>query len=60
MIHKKYPSIGQFRNAVYDVNRTHEYVGRGKDDEPIYDPTREKPTLTFGSTRTRPATAPSS
>lgn len=50
MDHIKYPSIGQFRNVIYQVNRTHEFVGLDENNEPIYDKGRPKPTLTFKGT----------
>jgi len=50
MEHIKYPSIGQFRQVVYQVNRTHEFVGLDENGEAIYEKGRPKPTLTFKGT----------
>jgi len=50
MEHIKYPSIGQFRNAVYQINRTYNYIGLDENEEPIYDPSKSKPTLKFKGT----------
>ena len=48
----KFPSIKQFRNVVYDVNHNYTYVGKDDNGEPIYDPSKKKPILTFeGSTK---------
>jgi len=50
MEHIKYPSIKQFRNIVYDINRNYAYVGLDENEEPIYDNSRKKPILTFTGT----------
>ena len=50
MEHVKYASIKQFRNVVYDVNRTFDFVGLDENKEPIYDNSKPKPTLTFKGT----------
>lgn len=50
--HYGYPSIEQFRNVIYNVNHKAHYVGQDENNEPIYDPLRPKPTLTFiGTTK---------
>jgi len=43
----KFPSIGQFRNAVSNVNHSYNYIGQDENGDPIYDVTKEKPILTF-------------
>lgn len=46
----KYPSIGQYRNIIQDITHHVTYVGRDENDEPIYDPSIEKPALQFTGT----------
>lgn len=46
----KFPSIRQFRNTVYDVNRTFNFIGMDENNEPMYDESKSKPTLTFKGT----------
>ena len=48
--HIKFPSIGQFRQVVYKVNRKYNFVGLDENKEPIYDNTKPKPILTFNGT----------
>lgn len=50
MILRKYSSIEQFRHVVSDVIHRAEYVGQDANDEPMYDPRRSKPVLTFRGT----------
>lgn len=46
----KYPSIEQFRNAIYQVRSRSQYVGRDVNDDPIYDETLPLPTLEYQGT----------
>lgn len=46
MGHKKYPKIGQFRNAIDNIRNTSNYMGKDSDGKPIYDDRQLKPTLT--------------
>ena len=47
-----YPSIEQFRNVIYNVNRKSTFVGLDEQGEPILDETKSKPTLSFiGTTK---------
>ena len=48
--HISYPKIEQFRNIVSNINRRITFVGLDKDEKAIYDPSIEKPTLTFKGT----------
>lgn len=43
----KFPSIEQFRNVIHHVKASHCYVGKDDTGQPIYDHTRELPTLKF-------------
>lgn len=50
--HYAYPSIGQFRELIYQVNRRANYIGDDENGDPIYDPALKKPTLDFiGTTK---------
>ena len=46
----KFPSIEQFRNVIHHVKASHHYVGKDEAGQPIYDHTRELPTLRFQGT----------
>jgi hypothetical protein len=46
----KFPSIEQFRTVVSNVNRHFNFVGLDENGEAIYDPTLQKPTITFKGT----------
>ena len=46
----KYPSIEQFRNVVYSVNKSYNFIGLDEQGEPKFDHTMEKPTLNFVGT----------
>lgn len=46
----KMKKIGQFRNVVYDINRSSTFVGLDENEEPIYDNTLEKPIIKFVGT----------
>lgn len=46
----KFPSIEQFRNVIHHVKASHRYVGKDGAGQPIYDHTRELPTLKFQGT----------
>lgn len=46
----KYPKIGQFRNAVANINREITFTGLDEDGNATYDPSIPKPTLTFKGT----------
>lgn len=48
--HISYPKIEQFRNVIYSINRMVTYTGRDINDDPVYDMTIPKPTLTFTGT----------
>lgn len=50
MNHKKYPSIGQFRNIIKDVQNNARFVGVDENNEPIFDITKKAPILTFTGT----------
>jgi hypothetical protein len=50
MNHSKYPSIGQFRNIIKDVQNNARFVGVDENNEPIFDITKKAPTLTFTGT----------
>ena len=51
MIHlNKMPSIGQFKNAIYDISAQAQYQGQDENDQPIYDRTVKLPTVTFNGT----------
>jgi len=43
----KFPSIEQFRNVVYRVNRDSTFIGLDKEDRPIYDEAVRRPILRF-------------
>jgi RNA ligase-like protein len=43
----KFPSIEQFRNVIKYVRMHARYAGKNEAGEPIYDPTKPIPTLTF-------------
>lgn len=43
----KYPSIGQFRNAVKSVQLNAQYVGRDQNDDPVYDESKPLPVLQY-------------
>lgn len=47
MNHIAYPSIEQFRNAVRNVSQHTRYMGRDADNNPIYDPLKPLPTLSY-------------
>lgn len=44
---RSFPEIGQFRHVVANITHRATYTGQSPDDEPLYDATRPKPTLTF-------------
>lgn len=46
----KFPSIEQFRNVIHQVKASHRYVGKDEAGQPVYDHTRELPTLRFQGT----------
>ena len=46
----KFPSIEQFRNVIHHVKASHRYVGKDEAGQPVYDHTRELPTLKFQGT----------
>lgn len=48
--HVDFPSIGQYREVVSNINRNHNFVGLDDDGEAIYDITKPKPTLRFKGT----------
>jgi len=48
--HISYPKIVQFRNVVSNINREITYTGLDEEGKAIYDPSIEKPTLTFKGT----------
>jgi hypothetical protein len=50
MTFQKWPSIEQFRNVVKGVSMQASYVGRDENNEPIYDGTRPKPSVSFTGT----------
>lgn len=45
-----YPKTGQFSDVVRSVSHKATFVGLDENEDPIYDGTREKPTLTFRGT----------
>lgn len=47
---RSFPSIGQFRHAVADVEHHATYVGQDVANRPMYDKSRAKPTLAFRGT----------
>lgn len=44
---RPFPSIDQFRSVVKQVANTTALIGKDENGEPIYDPTRKKPSLLF-------------
>lgn len=50
MKHISFPSIEKFANIVANINRTYNFVGLDDNNEPIYDLSKPKPTLTFKGT----------
>lgn len=48
--HISYPKILQFRNIIANINRQIKFVGLDENGDAIYDPSMEKPTLTFKGT----------
>src|ERR1035438_4920049 len=48
--HIEFPSIGQYRELVSNINRNHNFVGLDEKGEAIYDVTKPKPTLVFKGT----------
>jgi len=48
--HISYPKIVQFRNVVSNINREITYVGLDEEGKSVYDPSIDKPTLTFKGT----------
>lgn len=46
----RFPSIEQYRRIVKEITFASAYVGQDKDDKPIYDMTKEKPTIEFQGT----------
>lgn len=48
--HISFPSIGQFKNVIADINRRYNFVGLDENGNAIYDPSRPKPVLTFKGT----------
>ena len=46
----KYPSIGQFRNAIKSIKKYVTYVGRDEDGKPIHNRNAELPKITFKGT----------
>lgn len=47
---RKFPSIDQFRHVVAHVRHRAQFVGLDENEEPIYDTTRQLPTVTFNGT----------
>lgn len=47
---RSFPSIDQFRHVVADVEHKATYVGKDVNDKPVYDKSRQRPTLTFRGT----------
>ncbi|MFY2658730.1 RNA ligase family protein [Achromobacter xylosoxidans] len=47
---RSFPSIDQFRHVVATVEHRSTYIGQDAADEPMYDPSRPKPVLTFRGT----------
>lgn len=50
MKHISYPSIEQFRTIVTNLNRQFTFIGLDDEGKGIYDPSIQKPTLTFTGT----------
>src|ERR1035438_9279106 len=50
MKHLPFPTIGQFRNAIRNVTHHARYVGQDAAGDPMYDPTKPLPVLTFEAT----------
>lgn len=50
MKHSKFPKIGQYRNVVKEIQLRSAYVGQDRGDNPMYDNTLPKPTITFKGT----------
>jgi len=50
MKHISFPSTDQFRNVVANINRQVSYIGLDANGDAIYDPSIQKPTLTFTGT----------
>lgn len=48
--HISFPSIESFRLIISEVLSKSTYVGRDENNDPIYDPTLTKPTITFDGT----------
>jgi len=48
--HISYPKIQQFRNVVSNINREVTFAGLDESNDPIYDHSAKKPTLTFHGT----------
>lgn len=48
--HIKFPHIGQFKNAIREVEAATRYIGRNDMDEPIYDPRIPLPVLDIEGT----------
>lgn len=48
--HIKFPHIGQFKNAIREVEAATRYIGRNNMDEPIYDPRIPLPVLDIEGT----------
>lgn len=46
----KFPEIGAYRNIVQGLKLRYQFVGKDENDDPIYDETRELPTITFKGT----------
>ncbi|MFY2597550.1 RNA ligase family protein [Achromobacter xylosoxidans] len=47
---RSFPSIDQFRHVVGTVEHRSTYIGQDAADEPMYDPSRPRPVLTFRGT----------
>lgn len=47
MKHYPFPKIRQYHQVLCDLKLRHQYVGKDEQGEPIYDNTRELPTITF-------------
>jgi len=48
--HISYPKIEQFRNVISNISRQITFTGLDKDGNAVYDPSIQKPTLTFTGT----------
>lgn len=48
--HYPYPSIGQFKNLIYNVSNKTCYIGKDENGEPMYDTLKIKPKLKFVGT----------